>query len=58
VHECAHWHNNELIKDNAQPGFPNYQQIDAGLALLNAWSYSQFALDCAFGRAQPFADSD
>ncbi|WP_149262626.1 hypothetical protein [Actinomadura sp. K4S16] len=58
VHECAHWQNNQLIQDNAQPGFENYQKMDAGLALLNAWSYSQFALDCAFGRALPFADNE
>ncbi|WP_143268486.1 hypothetical protein [Amycolatopsis vastitatis] len=58
VHECAHWRDNQLIQDNAQPGFENYQKMDAGLALRNAWSYSQFALDCAFGRTQPFADSD
>jgi hypothetical protein len=58
LHECAHWQNNELIQDNAQPGFENYQQMDAGLALRNAWSYSQFALDCAFNQTQPFADNE
>jgi hypothetical protein len=58
VHECAHWQNNQLIQDNAQPGFENYQRMDPGLALRNAWSYSQFALDCAFGRTQPFADDE
>lgn len=56
VHECAHWQNNQLIQDNAQPGFENYRDMDAGLALRNAWSYSQFALDCAFGRTQPFTN--
>ncbi|MEV0660858.1 hypothetical protein ACIBI3_11160 [Actinomadura luteofluorescens] len=58
VHECAHWQNNQLIQDNAQPGFENYRRMDAGTALRNAWSYSQFAMDCAFGRAQPFTDNE
>jgi hypothetical protein len=58
VHECAHWQNNDIIKDNAQPGFENYQNMDASLALRNAWSYSQFALDCAFGRTEPFSDNE
>ncbi len=58
VHECAHWHHNQLIQDNAQPGFDNYRLMDAGLGLRNAWSYSQFALDCAFDRALPFNDNE
>jgi hypothetical protein len=58
VHECAHFQNNDIIQDNAQPGFPNYQNMNASLALRNAYSYSQFALDCAFGRTQPFSDNE
>ncbi|GAB2836388.1 hypothetical protein GCM10022221_39390 [Actinocorallia aurea] len=55
VHEGAHWQNNQIIKDQTRPGTWSYQNMDASLALCNAWSYSQFALDCAFGRSMPFA---
>jgi hypothetical protein len=57
VHESAHFPKTQLIQDNAQPGFTNYNQMDAGTALRNAWSYSQFALDCVFNQSQPFDET-
>ena len=54
VHECAHFPKNQLIQDNAQPGDTKYKEMPSYMALMNAWSYSQFALDCAFNRRVPF----
>lgn len=54
VHECAHFPKNQLIQDNAQPGTQVYIAMSSSMAIMNAWSYSQFALDCAFNRKVPF----
>jgi hypothetical protein len=57
VHECAHFPKTQLIQDNAQPGSSTYIQMDSSMGLRNAWSYSQFALDCVFNQPMPFHET-
>jgi hypothetical protein len=52
VHESSHFLNNKIILDHAHPVKDPllYAQISPGIALLNAYSYSQFVLHIKFGR--------